>query len=131
MTNPTQAPSEPFYIFQHPSFDDAHDAQRQSRLYGFRYTTDHSDYEALCRALRQRLSADVVAETLEVPLEKVSDNTPLYILRLKPGGRERLLPVLLQEALKIGFTVHDDYRGHCYCPAGLWTIDGLQPLPAL
>jgi hypothetical protein len=129
MTESTQLPSEPFYIFEHPSFNDVHDAQRQSRLYGFRYTTDHSKYLALCGALRQRLSDDVLAATLEVPLDKVSDNTPLYILRLKPGGRERLFPVLLEEALKLGFTVHDDSHGHCYCPAGLWTVDGLQPLP--
>ncbi|WP_440224206.1 hypothetical protein ACQQ2N_03065 [Dokdonella sp. MW10] len=118
---------QPFYVFEHPAFTDAFDAQRQSRLYGFRYTTDHAKYGALCDALRARLSPEVLAASLGTPLEKVPDNTPLYILRLTPEARGTVLPVLLEEAVALGFSVLDDMQGRCHCPAGLWTIDGLQP----
>lgn len=120
---------QPFYLFEHPGLKDVYDAQRQSRLYGFRYRTEHGNYEALCVRLKQRLPADLLAQTLEKPLEKVPDNTALYILNITPEGRETFLPVLLAEAVPLGFSVHDDYQGQCHCPEGLWTVDGLQPHP--
>ena len=119
----------PIYIFEHPSFIDAHDAIRQSRLYGFRYCTDHTKYQTLCAALEKRVSAETLAEVLERPLDKIPDNTPLYILRLTSQGRDVLLPPLLEEALALGFSVFDDQQGLCYCQAGVWSVDGLRPTP--
>ncbi|HEY5758457.1 MAG TPA: hypothetical protein VIU34_21670 [Steroidobacter sp.] len=118
---------EPFYIFEHPSFNDVYDAQRQSRLYGFRFRAEHTKYETLCHQLKQRVSKATLEEYLATPLEAVPDNSALYIVRIRPEGRESILPALLAEALALGFVVHDDYRGQCHCPEGVWTVDGLRP----
>lgn len=117
----------PFYIFEHPEFADAFDCQRQSRLYGFRVQPDHGKYRLLSAKLTQQVDAGLLASTLEVPLAKVPDNTQLYILRINQQGRDTWLPVLIEEALKLGFNVHDDYQGQCHCRAGVWSIDGLKP----
>src|SRR6187551_409586 len=122
--------SQPFYIFEHPSFVDVHDALRQSRLYGFRYRAEHLKYKALCEALAQRAPAHILAEGLANPLEKVADNSALYILRLTAKGREQLLPILLTEALALGFCVLDDHLGQCHIVAGVWTVDGFFPAPS-
>jgi len=118
---------EPFYLFEHPAFKDVHDAQRQSRLYGFRYRTDHATYLALCRQLKLRVPATNLEANLSRPLDAVPDNSALYIVSIRPEARESLLPVLIEEALALGFCVHDDYRGQCHCAEGVWTVDGLMP----
>lgn len=116
-----------FYVFEHPAFDDAHDAQRQSRLYGFRYLTDHSRYASLCDRLKQAFPASELEEAFERPLESVPDNCALYVLNMRKPARETVLPTLLSEAVALGFSVLDDQQGRCHCPAGVWTVDGLQP----
>ena len=119
---------QPFYIFEHPKFQDVQDAQRQSRLYGFRYQAAHEKFEALSLKLTRSLPAGILESALAKPLEKVPDNTALYILNITPEGRQSFLPALLAEALALGFSVLDDSLGLCHCPEGLWTLEGLQPL---
>jgi hypothetical protein len=121
--------SQPFYIFEHPNFSDIHDALRQSRLYGFRYRAEHIKYAALSEALLRQVPAHVLGAALAIPLEKVPDNSALYILRLTACGREQLLPILLAEALALGFCVFDDHLGRCHTVSGLWTIEGFCPAP--
>ena len=116
----------PFYIFEHPSFNDAHDAQRQSRLYGFKYRTDHTKYLALSERLKVRLSAEQLHDGITRPLEAIPDNSALYIVTLTAEGRETALPTLLEEALALGFSVLDDSQGRCHTTQGVWTIDGFQ-----
>jgi hypothetical protein len=118
---------QPFYIFEHPNFKDVHDAQRQSRLYGFRYRAAHEKFEALSQKLTKSLPAELLERTLAKPLEEVPDNSALYILNITPEGRQTFLPVMLAEALALGFSVLDDSAGQCHCPEGLWTLGGLQP----
>ena len=43
------------------------------------------------------------AENLSRPLEAVPDNTALYIVSIQPQARESLLPMLIEEALALGF----------------------------
>lgn len=116
-----------YYVFEHPGFNDAHDAQRQSRLHGFRYLTDHAKFGSLCDRLKQAFSASELEEAFERPLEAVPDNSALYVLNMRKSGRETVLPTLLTEAVALGFSVLDDQQGRCHCPAGVWSVDGLQP----
>ena len=117
---------QPIYLFEHPSFGDVQDALRQSRLYGFKYRTDHAKYKDLCEALKRRVPAKLLDEALTKPLESVPDNSALYILNLTPLGREELWPTLLAEALSLGFCAFDDQLGQCHTPAGVWTADGFR-----
>lgn len=116
-----------FCVFEHPAFVDVWDAARQSRLHGWNYRSDHSKYHHLCATLKQQLPAFVLADAFERPMEAVTDNSALYVLRMSPQGRETVLPTLIKEAVALGFSVHDDMLGQCHCPAGVWTLDGLQP----
>jgi len=118
---------EPFYVFEHTGFADVYDAQRQSRLYGFRYLGEHTKYVSLFQRLKQEIPAAALEGNLERPLEAVPVNSALYIVSMSSEGRNTVLPVLLREAVALGFSVLDDYQGQCHCPAGVWTVDGLQP----
>ena len=110
-----------FCVFEHPAFVDVWDAARQSRLHGWNYRSDHSKYHHLCATLKQQLPDFVLADAFERPMEAVTDNSALYVLRMSPWGRETALPTLIKEAL--------DFLGiHC-CFSGVTVMVGLLTVP--
>ena len=121
--------AEPIHLFEHPAFSDVYDALRHSRLYGFTYRADHATYRAFCDLLRGRVSADTLAADLAAPLERVPDNSALYILRISARGRATLLPSIIAAGIESGFCVFDDRQGRCHTREGVWTKDGLLPNP--
>ncbi len=115
------------HLFEHPEFTDVYDALRQSRLHGFRYRAEHPKYLAFYEALRQRASAGLVVNGFARPVDKVLHNSAVYTLCFTPIGREKLLPLVLEEALASGFCAFDDRMGVFHTPAGVWSIDGFKP----
>lgn len=117
-------PFDPIHLFEHAAFDDAYDALRQSRLYAFRYQAEHPKYQAFCKNVRGKVSAELLETGLARPLEAAAQNNPHYSLFLTPKGREQLLPLLISEAVALGFNAFDDRMGECHTPTGRWDIKG-------
>jgi hypothetical protein len=115
------------HLWEEASPSSLHEADRLHERLAGTAAAANPKFAQLSRALIERFPAEVGGrgEQGESWVESPPDgrtDTRVYSLGLYGGGIDRLLPVLVTEAMALGLTVYDDQAGRAYLPGG-WVLD--------